>query len=124
MSRLRIFYIASMVLLGVLIAFVIFRPMAAGEEYSEVSREHLLHKDSMYVVEFDIVNQEGEPRSYTINVVIDDYQYSEEILIPDGGVYTYMHDVYPDRLTEGNISFAIYKEGESTPFEEITYYLR
>jgi len=89
--KLRIFYILSLVLLGVLIAFAVFRPMATGDGYSEVSREHLLQEGSMYVVEFDILNHEGKDQRYTINVVIDEYRYSEDILIPDSRAYTYAH---------------------------------
>lgn len=53
----------------------------------------------------------------------DSYRYSEDVLIPDGRIFTYIHHIYSDRMTKGVVSFAIYKEGEATPFEEITYYI-
>ena len=122
MSKLRIFYIVSLVILGVLV-FNLLRPMATGGNYSEVSREHLLRTEDKYIVEFNIMNHEGEDKSYTINVLIDGKLYSEDVLILDGKLFTYSHHIYPDRITEGNVRFAIYKEGEAVPFEEITYYL-
>ncbi len=124
MKKRKIFYVLSLALLAVVIASAIGQPIATGKEYSEVSREHLLQKDGMYVVEFDILNHEGESQHYTIKVVIDDYRYSEDIVIPDGMGYTYIHDIHSDRITQGIATFAIYKEGEGTPFEEITYHLK
>ncbi|UCD54421.1 MAG: hypothetical protein JSU76_01705 [Dehalococcoidia bacterium] len=43
--KLRPIYIASLVVLGVLIAVTFFRPMASGgESYSEVQRAQLLER--------------------------------------------------------------------------------
>jgi len=97
--------------------------MAKGEEYSEIAKEQLLQTENEYIIEFHILNHESEARSYTVKVSFDSYQYSEDVLIPDGRIFTYIHHIYPDRMTEGDVSFAIYKEGEDTPFEEITYYI-
>ena len=124
MSRLKIIYIVSLVILGVLIAFTVFRPMAVGREYSEVQRAQLLEAENEYIVEFDIINHEGEDKNYTINVLIDGKQYNESVLIPNGRMFTYIHHIHPNSLTEGDVRIAIYKEGEATPFEKATYYLK
>jgi len=44
MSRLKITYIFSLVILAVLIGVTVFKPMAVGGEYSEVERAHLLER--------------------------------------------------------------------------------
>ncbi len=124
MPKLRIIYIASLVILGVLIAFTVFRPMATGEEYSEVQRAQLLEREEQRIIEFDIINREGRDMSYTIRVLAGGKQYTESVLIRDGGMFTYIHHFYPERLTKKEVSFAVYKEGESTPFEEVTYFLK
>lgn len=124
MPKLSIIHIASLVILGVLLVFTVFRPMATGGEYSEVSRGQLLQTEAEYIIQFDIMNREGEDKKYTIKVAIDDYRYSEDVLIPDDRIFTYIHHINPSRITEGNVSFAICKEGEDTPFEQITYYLK
>ena len=124
MSKLRIAYIASLVLLAVLIGFTVLRPLTTKGEYSEVSRQQVLQTETEYIIQFDIMNREGEERNYTINVFIDGKSYSEDILIPNGRIFTYVQHVYRDRVTEDNIRFAIYKEDAVTPFEEITYYLK
>jgi hypothetical protein len=124
MPRLRIVYILSLVILGVLIAFAVFRPMIGGGEYSEVQKEQLLQTENEWIIQFNIVNHEGRDQKYTITVVVDGKQYSEKVLIHDGRIFTYIHHIYPDRVSDGDVSFAIYKEGEATPFEEVTYYLK
>ncbi len=123
-SVLKIFYIVSLVILGVLVGFALVRPAASSEQYSEVSKGHLLKTDSGYIVAFDIMNHEGKDTNYTVEVTLDSYQYSEDILIPDGRMFTYVHHIYPDKLTEGNVNLAIYKVGLASPFEQVNYYLK
>ncbi len=124
MSKLSIIHIASLVILGVLLVFTVFRPIATGGKYSEVSRGQLLQTEDEYIIQFDIINREGKDKKYTIKVAIDDYRYSEDVLIPDGRIFSYINHIYPGRITEGNVSFTIFKEDEDTPFEQITYYLK
>ena len=124
MPKFRIIYIVSLVILGVLIALTVFRPMATGEEYSEVQRAQLLEREDQWIIEFDIINQEKQDMSYIIKVLADGKEYTESVLIRDGGMFTYIHHFYPDRLTKKEVSFTVYKEGESTPIEQATYYLK
>ena len=124
MSKLRIIYIASLIILGVLIAVTVFRPMAVGGEYSEVQREQLLQTEEEWIIQFDIINHEGKDQNYTISVVVDGKPYSQKVLIRDKGKFSYIQHVYPDRITDGIVSFTICKEGEETPLEQATYYLK
>ena len=124
MSRFRIIYIASLVILGVLIGFAVFQPMASGEEYSEVQRSQLLHVGDQWIIEFDIINREGKDMSYTIEIGTDGELHTEGVLIKNDGMFTYIHHFYPDHLTSSEVGFAVYLEGESTPLDEATYYLK
>ena len=92
MSKLSIIHIASLVFLGVLLVFTVFRLIATGGKYSEISRGQLLQTDEEYIIQFDIMNREGEDKKYTIKVAIDDYRYSEDVLIPDGRIFSYIHE--------------------------------
>ena len=123
MPKLRIIYIVSLVILAVLIGFTVLRPLATGGEYSEVSKEQLLQMENECIIQLDIKNHEGEDKNYTINVLIDGKLYSEDVLIPDGRIFSYIQHIYRDRMIEGNVTFTIYKEGEPTPIEQITYYI-
>ena len=60
MSKTRIACIVSLLILAVVIVLTVFRPMTAGEKYSEVSREQLLQTEDAYIIEFDIIKHEGE----------------------------------------------------------------
>jgi len=124
MSRLKIVFILSLVILGVLIAFTVFRPMATGSAYSTVQQVQLLEREDQWIIELRIFNREGIDQNYTITVVADGKQYNESVLILDGRMFTYIHHFYRDRLTNNEVKFTVYKEGKATPIEEITYYLQ
>ena len=124
MSKLRIFYIFSLVLLGVLVVFTVFRPMASQEKFSEVGRESVIQGDDQWIIEFDIINKEGEDTSYIINWSTGGEPYSETVLIKDGQKFTSIRHFYPVTESEGKVHLTIYKEGEETPFEQATYYLK
>jgi len=124
MSKLRVFYIVSLVILGVLLVFTVFKPMATGGEYSEVQRAQLLEKENGWIIEFDIINHEGKDTNYLIEVLVDGKSYTEKVLIPEDRMFTYIHHIYRARLSEGKVCFVIYKEAEDTPFEEVTYHLK
>ena len=124
MSKLRIIYIVSLVTLAVLIAFTVFQPMATGGKYSEVQKEQLLETESEWIIQFVIINREGRDQNYTINVLVGDKLFTESVLIRDGRRFSYIHHIRRDEITDGVASFAIYKEGEATPFEQTTYYLK
>ena len=98
--------------------------MALGGKYSEVQREQLLQTEDEWIIQLNIVNHEGSDQNYTITVVIEGKPYTEKVLILNGRMFTYIHHIYPDMVTEGDVRLAIYKEGEATPFEEATYYLK
>jgi len=124
MSTLRIVYIVSLVILGVLIAVTVFQPVVTGGKYSEVQRAQLLEIEDQWIIKFNIINQEGRDTNYTIRAVVDGRLYNQPVLIKDGGVFIAVHHIYRDRLTEGKVGFAVYKEGEETPFEQVTYHLK
>lgn len=124
MSKLRIIYIVSLVILVVLIAFTVFRPMATGDKYSEVQKEQLLETESEWIIQFDIINHEERDQNYTINILVGEKSYTDSVLIRDGAKFSYIYHFRPDLETDGDVSFAIYKEGEATPFEQATYHLK
>ena len=123
MSRLKILFVISVVILAVLIGSVMLSPITTATRYSEVQQEQLLKTDTEWIVEFKILNQEGEAKKYTITALVDGKLREEEVTIPDGRKFTYIHHLYPERLSNKAVTFAIYKEGEETPFEQITYHI-
>ncbi len=124
MSKLRIIYIVSLMILAVLIGFTVFRPMATGGAYTEVQKEQLLETESEWIIQFDIINHEGRDQNYTINVLVGEKAYTDSVLIRDGAKFSYIHHIPRHIITDGVVSLTIYKEGEATPFEQATYHLK
>ncbi|MFC2017624.1 hypothetical protein ACFLUD_04355 [Chloroflexota bacterium] len=127
MSKPRILYILSLVILGVLLVFTVFKPMATGGEFSEVQRESLLETEEGWIIQFDLVNHEWKDQRYTIGVSVNEGKpYRESLLLRDGRTYTFVRRINSYELSgdKDKVIFAIYKEGEDTPFEQATYYLR
>ena len=124
MTKLKILFIVSLGILGVLLALTLFRPLGGDGKTSEVVRESLLRTENEWIAEFDIINPQESEQLYTITVTMDGMQYNEDALIQPGKTFTYIHHIYPDRLTEGCVTITICREGESTPVEQVTYYLK
>ncbi len=127
MSKLRIFFVVSLVILGVLAVFTIFRPMATGGEYSETQRESLLKTEEGWVIQYELINREEKEQNYTIWLTIDGGKpYEEDVMLREGKKFTFIRRLSSQELSsgEGEVKITIYKEGEVTPFEEAVYYLR
>ena len=124
MEKLKIVYVLSLVILAVLLVLAFFHPMVREMEYSEVQRAQLLEKENERIIQFDIINHEQKDMNYSILVTVDGKKYTEDVLIRKGGRFTYIHHIYLERITKGEVSFVVYKEGELQPIEEVTYYLK
>ena len=122
--KFKIFYILSLVILGVLIGFTVFKPMTVGGEYSEVQREQLLQTEDGWIIEFDINNHEGKDTDYTIDVLVDGEPSTLTVTVRDESVFTYIKHIKQFMLTEGEVKVTVYKEAATVPFEVGTYYLK
>jgi len=126
MSKLSVFYVISLLILGLFVIFAIFNPMVAGEKYTEIQRESLLKTDDGWATQINLINNEGKDQNYTIHASVNDgKKYEEDILVKDGRTYTFVYRVSSKDLTsvEDKVKLVVYKEGESSPVEETTYYL-
>ena len=124
MLRLRILFIASLVVLIVLLVFTVFGPMVQGEKYSEVVRESIIEQEDEWIIQFGIFNREGADTSYVINWSTGGEIYNNKtVSVADGRIFTNIHHVYPHTVKEGKVRLEIYREGETTPFERSTYYV-
>ena len=122
--KLKALYIVSLLVLGVFVVLPFFHPTVSETAYSEVSRMQLLENGTERIILFDIVNHEQKDMNYTVTVTVDGKNDTEEVLLREGGVFTYAHHIHPERTAGGEISFAVYKEGMSAPIEEATYFGR
>ena len=120
----RVVYLASLVILGVLITFTVFRPMATGGEYSMVQRAHFLEREDRWVIELHIFNHEAEDTNYTITVLVDEELSTESFRLRQGGLGKCSYHISRDKINQGKeVSVTVYREGEDIPIDESTYYL-
>ena len=125
MSKLRIIFVASLLILGVLLAFTLFRPIVSGQEFETLTRESVIQEEDEWIIQINIINKEGEVTDYTIEWSTGGEIYnSKSVSIKNGRTFTNIHHVYPETVKEGEIQLTIYKEGEPAPFEQSTYYVR
>ena len=124
MSKLKVIYIVSLIILAVLIAFTVFRPMSTSGKYSEVQKVQLLEAEGEWAIELAILNHEDSDQNYTINILVDDELITDSISIKGNRMSNYNYSISRDMITRGEVSLAVYKEGQATPFEQITYYLK
>ncbi len=123
MSKARIVYISSLVILAVLVFFTIFRPMAVGNEYSEMQRVHLLRAENEWIIEVDVINREEEKQDYTITALVEGKQYTQDFTVLAGNVFTYIRHIQ-DEIKDNSVTLAIYKGQDIEPFKKVTYYLK
>ncbi|MFC1893761.1 hypothetical protein ACFLYR_07045 [Chloroflexota bacterium] len=122
MSRIKIAYIISLVILGVLVAFTVFKPVVANEEYSEVQRAQLLESEDQWIIELHILSHEVQDTDYNICVFVDEQLITEHIRLRPGELFKHIHHISRDK--EREVSITVYKEGQDSPLEQATYYLK
>ena len=123
MAKLRIVFIASLVIMGVLVALTVFRPMMSGEKFNTVYHESIIETEDEWIIESTIINREGKDTWYTFSWSTGVDTYSEKVWLKDGRKFKFIYHCYPETVKEGKVHLAIYKEGETIPFEESTYYI-
>jgi hypothetical protein len=123
-SKIKLLFIVSLLVLAVIIVFTIFKPLAAGEPYTEVSRQSLFKKEDQWILQFDILNHEGQDVKYAIQLSIDGKDYREAFVVRDNGKFTYIHHFKNADIGNGELIYRIYRENENRPLEQSTYYLR
>ncbi|MFC1871144.1 hypothetical protein ACFLYF_01900 [Chloroflexota bacterium] len=122
MPRLRLLFILSLITLaGVFIAVLFLIP--PGEGYPESSKAQIIHDGDVWIIQYDIINQRETDTEYTIHVNIDDVFYSDSTIVTPGRIYTYIHHINPQEISEGRVTVTLYEAGRAEPVEQNTYYI-
>ena len=122
MSRLRLIFILSLVILaGVFISTIYFIP--SGQSHTESKRAQIIEGKNEWILQYDIVNSKERDIEYTILVTVDDVVYTDSTVVKPGNTYTYIHHIDPQQLEEGKVTFALYEEGKAKPIEQVTYHI-
>ncbi len=122
MSRLRLIFVLSLVILaGVFISAIYFIP--SGQSYTESRRAQIIEGENEWIAQYDIINNEARDIKYTIFITVDGAVYRDSTVVKPGKTYTYIRHIYPQQLEEGKVTFALYEEGKAKPIEQVTYYI-
>lgn len=122
---LKVIYILSLAVLGVLLILTFFQPRATGKEYSTVQKEQVIKTTTGWNIQFELVNVQEENNTYEINEMLGTgVSYRGSVTIPGGGAYVFTHHIYSDDVVEGKVNYLIYKNNELEPVEKLTYFLK
>lgn len=122
MSKLRLIFVLSLIILaGVFILTIFFIP--SGQSYTESRRVQIIGGEDEWILQCDIINDEERDIKYTIFITVDDAVYKDSTVVKPGKTYTYIHRMDPQQLKEGKVTFALYEEGKAKPIEQVTYYI-
>ena len=83
-----------------------------------------MEKEDEWIIELHLLNYEDEETSYKIDTLVDDNLYTDTVPIQPDRIFKYIVHIDKDTLNMREVSLAVYKEGEDTPLEQITYYLK
>ena len=124
-SRYKIVYLLSLVVLGALLVAAVFWPAATGNECSAIQKEQLIKTPEGWIVQFDLFNQEKSDTRYDIEFQGDKNQvFRELVLIAAESSYTYVRHIKSDAVEEGKVQIRIYRDREKIPFENATLLLK
>ena len=125
MLKLKFFYVFSLLIVAALLVTIVFIIPQKEQRYSEVQRDQLLETENEWIMQFDIINNEGKDTNYTVNILLNEKPYyTQPVLVRSGKSFSYIQHIYRETFKGGNVTFAVYKEGESTPIEETTYFVK
>ena len=121
-SKLRIAFVLSLlVLAGVFVLTLYFVP--SGQDYPEPRRAQIINAGDEWILQYDIINNGNRDIEYTISVTIDSRDYTDTTIVKQGKAYTYIHHIYPQQLTAGEVSLTVYEDAGPEPIEHATYHI-
>ena len=125
MSRLRLAYYASLVLLVALLALVLRGALLpATSPASEAQRAQLVELPDHWVLRHDITNQTPETVHYIIEIAINkETPQRSEAIVKSGGRFNYLCHVYPEQLGSGQVTLSVYEKGREDPVDTTNYFL-
>ncbi len=117
-------YIASLVMLGLMVSLTVFKPLEKGAHYNDVQRESLIESDQEWVLQFSLFNNDTGVETYWINVDKDGQFYQDEVAVAGQGEYTYILHFQRQKGKDRTLDAAIYSKGSSQPIERLHYNLQ
>lgn len=121
MAPIRMVYLISLGILGVVLAAVIYSIPGESTKYKEVSRSELILVEQGWVLQMDLSNHEDISEKYAISVKVDDTNIDEQnILIQPESRFRFSYGVAAGQGE--TVSFKVYLESNEPPLWEQEFY--
>ncbi len=121
LSGLRLIFLLSIVILAaVFIAIIYLIPSELN--YAESKNIQIIDGQEQWILQYDIVNDQQNDISYTIEVTIDGIVFTDSAVVEPGKTYTYIRHIDPGQVSTGEVSLTLYQGEMATPVEQVTYY--
>ena len=121
---MQIIYLCSLAILSLAIFFTVVKPLALGRKYTEISSHSLLKSGDEWILQFDLLNHEDRDIQYTIRYLVGDKESRDIFLVRDRHKNTIVHHINQTDAADGKITYMIFREKETSPLEQSTYYLK
>lgn len=123
MSRLRIMYIASLCILGIILASIVYLIPGKTTKYKEITRAEMIKLDKGWVIQMDLNNPDEQDRDYNISVKAGSEQpENEDAVIKPDSKFRYSCGTDPEQ--QQSVTLKVYRKGdEALPWvQEIHHY--
>ncbi len=122
LSRLKLIFISSLVVLAaVFIATIYLIPSVL--DLAESKNIQIIDGQQQWILQYDIVNDQQDDTSYTIEVIIDGVVFTDSTVVEPGRTYTYIRRIDPGKVSRGEVSLTLSRGDMATPVEQVTYYI-
>ena len=122
LSRLKLIFISSLVILAaVFIATIYLIPSVL--DLAESKNIQIIDGQQQWILQYDIVNDQQNETSYTIEIIIDGVVFTDSTVVEPGRTYTYIRRIDPGQVSMGEVSLTLYQGDMATPVEQVTYYI-
>jgi hypothetical protein len=127
MERLKLIYIALVATVLILIALTgfsgIYQSIVRPNESATFTTQAMVEAESYKVFEYEILNREGQDTNYKICVFFGNTQRCFWQPIKHGRSYTYKRYFYPSGADPSRLTITVYKENNTEPIENATYFI-
>ncbi len=122
----RLVAAASAAILVLLWAYIGYKSMVHLPSYAQVHNQQLVKTSDEWIVKFDLINRAGAPQTFNIRINLNgEPRENDTIPVKDGGQFFYTYHVAQSRFPSGAVvTSTILRDGDPTPLDESTFYLR
>ena len=90
MSKLRILFITSLIVLAVLFVVASKYILTSSSKYNDVVKEQLLETGDEWIIQLDITNRENRDASYIINTEVGGQLFVDGVTLKSGKMFSYI----------------------------------